>query len=233
MLPELEQLIVLQDRDTRRFTLDKTLKQLPVDRERAKAQLADDTAKVQQAKDELQQNALQAKTLDLDIETRRTTIGRLKTQQFETKKNDEFRALESEVARYGEQIDELETEQLQLMEDADALTERVETAKAGLVAREEIVKDELEKLDQLEVNCRQELEELAKERARLTAEIPAAPLSLYERILKSKGDLALAPVRNNSCGGCHMKLVPHTLATLRANKELANCENCSRILFDV
>ncbi len=55
-----------------------------------------------------------------------------KKQQFETKKNEEFRALGNEVERYTLDIDNLETQQLELMEVADGLRAKLEDARAAL-----------------------------------------------------------------------------------------------------
>ena len=43
---------------------------------------------------------LKVKKIDMDSETRRTTIKRLKVQQFETRKNDEYQAFNHEITRY-------------------------------------------------------------------------------------------------------------------------------------
>ena len=121
MLPDIRALLILQDRDRRLLALTKDLERLPQDEARAKSKLAADQAAVKSAHDALVELDLRLKRLELDAGTRRTTIQRLKTQQFETRKNDEFQALGHEVARYEKDIDGLETRELELMEKADAL----------------------------------------------------------------------------------------------------------------
>ena len=103
MLPELEQLLILQEKDQhiRRLKLD--LKRLPADQERAKSNLAADTEAVRAAKERVQLNEVAMKSLELQIQTRKDTIARLKVQQYETRKNEEFAALGHEVVRYTDQ----------------------------------------------------------------------------------------------------------------------------------
>ena len=100
MLPEIESLLVLQDRDQRIRSLEEDMKRIPSSKEQAKERLANDIALVANAKKAVQDNEVAIKNLELDIGTRKNTLDRLKVQQYETKKNDEFTALENEIGRY-------------------------------------------------------------------------------------------------------------------------------------
>ena len=88
MLPELTQLLILQDQDQALKRLQNDLKRLPADEERARQKLLSDTNAVQLARQKLQENEVATKNLQLQIGTRKETISRLKVQQFETRKND-------------------------------------------------------------------------------------------------------------------------------------------------
>ena len=121
MLAEIESLLVLQDRDQRILALEEDMKRIPADKESAKNRLANDLASVANAKKAVQENEVAIKNVELDIGTRKNTLERLKVQQYETKKNDEFTALENETKRYNEEVDQLETTELELMEKADVL----------------------------------------------------------------------------------------------------------------
>ena len=76
------------------------------------------------------------------------------------------------------------------------------------------------------------MQELRAERDQLAAAVPNEDaLALYERLLKSKGGTALAAVTEaGQCCGCHMKLIASTMIKVHSEKELAQCENCARIL---
>ena len=132
MLPSIQALLVLQDRDRRLRSLAEDLAKIPKDETRAKDRLAGDTAAVAKAKEALQANEIEIKKVELDVGTRKTTIVRLKTQQFETRKNDEFTALGNEIVRYENEVDGLETKELELMERADALRATLTEAEAAL-----------------------------------------------------------------------------------------------------
>ena len=75
---------------------------------RAKSRLADDETAVANALAAVREVELKIKNLELDAQTRRNSIERLKQQQFETRKNEEFQALGHEVTRYEKEVRSLE-----------------------------------------------------------------------------------------------------------------------------
>ena len=232
MLPEIESLKILQDRDIKLTKIRQELERIPREEERANSRLEDDTRRVEQALAALRETEVRVAKTELDAETRRTTIERLRKQQFETRKNDEYQALAHEVTRYAEQIDDLETRELELMEEVDQCQRQLDDAREALAKTQALVDEELAQLTSSKVNLGTRLEELQTERVQLAAAVPGdEALPLYERLLKSKGGSALAAVtEDGQCTGCHMKLIASSMIKVHTEKELAQCENCARIL---
>jgi predicted nucleic acid-binding Zn-ribbon protein len=227
----MEALLILQDRDKKLIGLRDELERIPRDEERARTRLDDDKNRVETAHTALQETEVEIAKVELDAETRRTTIERLKKQQFETRKNDEYQALAHEVTRYSEQIDALETRELELMEQADGCRNAQEEAKQALDRTQALVDEELAELAKRKESISERVRELEEERVGLAAKVSEEVLSLYERLLKSKGGTALSSVTEaGQCTGCHMKLIPATLIRVHTGKEIAQCENCARIL---
>lgn len=231
MLAEIESLLVLQDRDQRILSLEEDLKRIPEDKERAKERLANDLAAVEAAKKAIQENEIAIKGLELDIGTRKDTLAKLKVQQYETKKNDEFTALGNEIERYNNEVDDLETSELELMEKADVLQADHKKATDALAITQGMVDEEIALLDQRAQECKNQYEEVKAEREKLTAGVDEDLLSLYERLMKSKGGNAVVAAEKSQCKGCHMKLVPATIISVQSEKDITQCENCGRILY--
>ena len=230
MLPEIESLLVLQDRDQRIRSLEEDMKRIPSSKEQAKERLANDIALVANAKKAVQDNEVAIKNLELDIGTRKNTLDRLKVQQYETKKNEEFTALENEIGRYNEQVDELETQELELMEKADNLRIGHKKAEDALAITQSMVDEEIAQLDQRAKEVSAQHEEVSAVRTKLAANVNEELLSLYDRLIVSKGGDAIVSAEKSQCHGCHMKVVPATMIKVQAEKEVAQCENCGRIL---
>jgi hypothetical protein len=231
MLPSIEALLVLQDRDRRLRTLADDLAKIPKDESRAKDKLAGDTEAVRKAKEGVMANEIEIKKVEMDTGTRRTTILRLKTQQFETRKNDEFQALGHEIVRYEKDIDALETKELELMEKADALRATLGQAEAALVHTKKLIDEDLANLADRKKRLEAETLEVQAERETLAAAAPQSMLPLYERLLKTKNGLAVVPVTAGKCTGCHMKLVASTLVKVNSGVEGTQCESCGRLVY--
>jgi hypothetical protein len=231
MLEDVRALLVLQDRDRRLLYLAKDLEKLPQDEARAQGKLAADNKAVQAANDALVECELQVKRIELDVGARKTTIQRLKVQQFETRKNDEYQALGNEVVRYEKEVDELETKELELMEKIDQLRAAHKEAEAKRAKTQSLVNEDLASIGQRAERIKQDQAELTAERDQLAAAIPDSILPLYQRLMKTKDGLAVAPMHDGKCGGCHMKLIASTVVAVQTGKELARCEDCGRILY--
>ena len=231
MLAEIESLLVLQDRDQRILNLQADLKRIPIDQERAKERLANDLDAVAKAKSTVQENEIAIKNIELDIGTRKDTLTKLKTQQYETKKNEEFTALGKEIERYDQQVDDYETQELELMEKADTLRADQKTAESALALTQSMVDEEIADLGKRLTEYQKQLTEVQEERGKLAEAVDEDLLSLYERLMKSKGNDAVVSVDKGQCSGCHMKLVPATLISVQSEKEITQCENCGRILY--
>lgn len=231
MLPVIKDLLILQERDQKLLTVTRDLEKIPRDEAHASGLLAGDQALLAQATDRLRQCEMAMKKIELDIGTRRNTITRLKQQQFETRKNDEFTALGNEVIRYEKEIDALETQELELMEQADGLREKVKEAEAQLARSQALVNEDLQALKAKKEQLLARRDELTQERANCASQVDADVLPLYDRLMKTKSGTAVVQAVNGLCSGCHMKLVPTTLVKVMAATELTQCENCGRMLY--
>jgi uncharacterized protein len=228
---ELEQLLVLQDRQQKIRQIENEIRNLPLQRKHLESQLADSAASLQALKQKAKQVEVDRKRLELDVATRNESIARLKTQQYQTRKNDEFQAMGHEIERYEDEIRKLEDQELELMEQGDKLKIEVtaEERKAG--ATKDSVSRQMNDLGEKSEALETRLQELTKERKELAEKMDEDLLSRFERLFASKGDSAIVAVEHGVCTGCHMKLTTATVKDAEAGKEIVSCEQCGRILY--
>lgn len=231
MQDEVRALLILQDRDRRLIALGKDLEKLPQDESRAKMKLAGDEATVKKAHQALLDCELRVKKIELDAETRRTTIKRLKLQQFETRKNEEFVALGHEIVRYEKELDDFETKELEAMDEVDGFRSAHKAAEAALAHTRTLVEEDLAMIKQRCERMEADRIEVGEERGRLLLNVPESIVPLYNRLMKTKDGLAIAPLRDGKCEGCHMKLIASTIMKVQTAREIAQCEDCGRILY--
>jgi predicted nucleic acid-binding Zn-ribbon protein len=228
---ELEQLLVLQDRQQKIRQIQAETGTLPLERAHLESQLAATAAGVDVLKLKARQVEVERKRLELDVGTRNESIARLKTQQYQTRKNDEFQAISHEIERYGNEIQKLEDEELELMIEADKLKGEVEVAEKNARTTKDTISRQLIDLETKSKALETQQAELANEREALASKIDADLLDQFERLFNSKGDAAIVAVEHGVCTGCHMKVTTATAARVKAGKEIVNCEQCGRILY--
>ena len=228
----LEQLLVLQDRQQKIKQIQAEIKTLPIQRDHLEAQLAASAASVETLKQKGRHLEMDRKKLELDVGTRAETISRLKTQQYQTRKNDEFQAIGHEIERYENEIRKLEDQELEVMIEADKLKAEIEAADKTARATKESISRQLTDLETKSKTLESRQEELAKERDTLASKIDGDLLHGFERLFNSKGDAAVVAIEHGVCTGCHMKVTTATAARVKTGKEIVSCENCGRILYD-
>lgn len=231
MLPILESLLVVQNRDQAIEKLNEVLTKIPQDAKRAKEKLGADQSLMEKTKEVVQQQELSIKALELKIATRKDTILKLKTQQFETKKNDEYNALGNEVVRYTQDVDSLETEELELLDVLEGMKSKLVGATEKYEKHRTLVQEELNGMKAKKLESEVRMEELQQERQNLTKGVDGTALALYERLLKTKGSNVVVAVDGSQCTGCHMKVVASTIVAVTQEQEIVHCENCGRMLF--
>ena len=231
MRAELEQLLILQDRQQKIRQIENEIKNLPLQRKHLELQLAESAASRDAIKHKAQQVEIERKKLELDVGTRNESIARLKTQQYQTRKNDEFQAMGHEIQRYEDEIRKLEDQELELMEQVDKLKVEVAAEEKKAAATKDSITRQTNDLGEKGNALESRLQELSKERKELADKMDEDLLDRFERLFVSKGDSAIVAVEHGFCTGCHMRLTTATVNATEAGKEIVNCEQCGRILY--
>ncbi len=233
MHPEIPKLLQLQERDQRISALQRDLREVPKLEAVANQKLSSDNARVEESQQRVREIELKIKTLELDAKTRQNTLERLATQQFETRKNEEFQALGVEIKRYEAEVRQLEDRQLEFMEEMELAKRALDEARARREVTQGTVNQELQVVKQRAEGLNQRLSDLEGERGQLLDPIDPSALELYQRIFKKKGDSAVVALENGICGGCHMKVVAGTVQRAGEASTLAQCDSCGRLLYFV
>jgi predicted nucleic acid-binding Zn-ribbon protein len=230
MLKELEQLLVLQDRDKKLRALRQELKVAPLERKQLEEKLAAAQAKLDAAKLKNKEIEVQRKGLENDAEAKRTQIAKYQVQKFATRKNEEFAAISTAIQHLEADVSKIEDREMELMEEAEALKPHIVDAEKSNLAVKAQVASQVADLEAKIVAVTESVKKVEGERAALAVGVDEDLLDLYERLFKSKGE-AIVALEHDVCTGCHMKVTASTAARAKGGKEVVNCEQCSRILY--
>jgi uncharacterized protein len=227
----IEKLLVVQDRDSRIHKLNTEKTRIPVDIESLKQRIAAARAKVDAGREQAKQSEKEQKRIDGDIEAKKGTVAKFKTQLLSIKKNEEFHALQHEIQAVETEIRSLEDQEIGFMEQLEGIKKTIQTEEASCKTVVTQLDNQIADLEKRSKLIDSQLEELQKSRTELTAGVEPAALSLYERIMKSKKDAAIVGIHLGNCQGCHIKLTTQTYHNVKANREIISCTNCGRILY--
>ena len=225
-------MLVLQDRQQKIRQIENEIRTVPLQRKNLEGQLATSVGALETIKQRARQVEVDRKKLELDVGTRQESIARLRTQQYETRKNDEFQAIGHEIQRYEKEISAIEDQELELMDAADKLKVEVAAEEKKAAASKESVSRQLTDLEQKSKTLSTRLEELKKERENLAGTIDEDLLDRFDRLFASKGDAAVVALEHDVCTGCHMKVTTATANMVKSGKEIVSCEQCGRILYN-
>lgn len=230
---ELEQLLILQDRAQKIRQVEAELRSVPLERKSLDEQVAAVATSLEAAKDRARHLEMEKKRLELDVGTRNESIARLKTQQYETRKNDEFSAMGREIDRYQKEINALEDQELELMVLGDQVKAQIVSEEKQASATRESIAKQFANLDSKQSTLAEQLEGLKKEREELAGKVDEDLLDVFNRLFASKGDAAIVALEHDVCTGCHMKVTTATSVRARGGREIVSCEQCGRILYSL
>lgn len=231
MIEAIEKLLVLQDRDRNLLRTQAELASIEPQRERAKTRANATQQALDTAKLKAKQVESDKKKIELDVEAQKERIAKYSLQQFQTKKNEEYRALAHEIEGCKRNISKFEDQILELMEQADVVAKEVATTTKAAGEAKQDVSAEVAELDKREVIFKTRLAELQANRKDLAAAVEEGALLRYERLLKSKGENVIVGIHHSACGGCHMRLPTQVMVACQSQSEMNACPHCGRILY--
>ena len=231
MTDQIETLRKLQTVDAQLYRLRIEQEQKPLALERLKQAVAEQQAKAQGLEAKLKTLQVKQKEKEIDLSTKEANAKKLQLQLFQVKTNKEYSALQHEIAQSKADASLLEEDILKVMDSIEQAAREhreqlavVAKAQANLREQETRVGQELTALEG-------ELTTLQAQRETVVPLVKPPTLSVYERVLANREGLAMVPLLQESCGGCHMVQPPQVINEVHLKAKLVTCESCSRILY--
>ena len=231
MFDVIEKLLILQDRDRKIARVQAELANAGPERIAFLSRLDETHHLLEAAKLKGKQIETERKKLELEVEAKKQQIEKYSLQQFQTKKNEEYRALANEIESCKKAIFSLEDQQLELMEKAELAQKEV--ARATQVSQDfkKVVDDQVNLLLEREEALKVQLAELEANHGELAGAVDEDVLARYQRLRRHKGENTVVGIEHSVCGGCHMKLPVQIVISCQAEREVVACPNCGRLLY--
>jgi hypothetical protein len=231
MLPVLEKMLILQDRDQKLAQLEVELGGVDPQRRLLQGKLAALVTSLEALRSKVMHLETARKELELEVQSRKELIDKYASQQFQTRRNEEYQALAHEILTCKAEIAKIEDRELELMEQIDVAQKTVADTAGAIEDTREATGQQLAALTERETRLRAHRAEMARGREELAAQVNGGMLPRYERLRKSKGERVVVGVEHSVCGGCHMKLPAQIVVGCQADQEVMLCTNCGRVLY--
>lgn len=231
VLDTIDKLLIVQERDAQIAQCRRELDSLPARQKETEALIAGARQAVEQAKENFKLRQAAIKQWELEIETGRGQIVKLREQQYQIKSNVEYRALNNEIAHLQQQIGGLEEHAIEAMEQAEQAQAEMRQQQDRMDKEAGHIQERLRSLGQRRGELEQDLQRIETERSVLASAIDRHWLERYDYTMDHKKDKALVPIENNACGQCHMTLPPQVIHDTRRSEEIVTCSFCGRILY--
>ena len=232
MRPDIEKLLILQDRDQKLKAVLTEITALPAEKAARDRELKAADDRLETARTRQREIEVDRKKLEVEVKAKQDQIARYKNQQLEARKNEEFAALRHEIEVAEKLITEIEDRELVLMEEAESLKPALQAAADAHAEEKKKVESHMASLTARKETLEARKKELETERPNFTTDIDEDLLDRYERLFKSKNGLALTTVEHETCAGCHMKVTHQAILEVKAEKEIISCPQCGRILYE-
>lgn len=199
---------------------------------KSKNQKADDLkARLKSSKDSLSSHQVKKKELELEADSKEKLVQKHQSELNSLKSNDAYKAMLVEIQSAKEAVRKIEDDILAEMEAIEAAEREYKEREKQFKADEANMKKEVADLESDRAAILEEAKKRQAERDAFAQEVPVAVKSHYETLRQSRGGLAIVPLINNSCGGCHMSLTPNKTIEVKKAKTMVVCDSCSRILY--
>jgi predicted nucleic acid-binding Zn-ribbon protein len=231
MNPDLERLIALQRLDTASRDTERRLAEAP-ERERSfDARLEEARTRLASAKAQLADSQNARRAIEKDVAVHLGRLSKFREQAMAVKTNQEYHAIQHEIAFAESQVKTLEDRILERMLEADDLTGAVKRAEGGLAAEQKAVEEERRafgaELDEL----RAFLERTAAERTAIAAGVDPHVMATFDLVSRRRNGVAMAEAKQGRCTLCQVRLRPQVFNTVLRNEQILQCDSCQRILY--
>lgn len=186
---------------------------------------------IQEAESNLKALQVRLKDKEVSLQQKEEQIKKLQIQLYQLKSNKEYSAMLTEIEGIKADNSLIEEEVIKLMDETESAKKKIAEEK-GLFKKEEArSQSEKDVINAREKEIDARLSELSAQREKIVPNIDKQILARYEKVLENRNGLAIVPVEDGACGGCHMNLPSQVVSEAKIKEDIIVCGSCSRILY--
>jgi uncharacterized protein len=196
-----------------------------------KAALANRLAQTEQSRKALQDIKVQLKKNEHSLQSVETKIDDLKTKLNLVKKNEEYKALQNQIAHENSSKGKIEEDVLVSLEAIEVKSSELAQLEAEVKRSSDEIAALEQQFDEQAATHKTQLEELEIAIVEAEHAIPEEYRVQYRRIVARYGADALAACEDASCRGCFTSVTAQMINDLMNGTGLSFCLSCGRLLY--
>ncbi len=224
-------LIKLQEVDLQILALDKAKEKTPDSLKKAEETLAAKKKEYEALLEEIEELQLRRRKFEDELEQEYQRLRKSQNRLMEVKAQREYQALLKEIEEIKKVNKQREQELIEMMERLEQLAQQKEQLAQEIEALEKAVEIERTKYEEHKNSLDERRAKIWKEREALASKIPSTLLKRYEFVKSRRNGLAVVPVKDSVCDGCHMNIPPQLYNELMRDDQIYECPICQRIIF--
>ncbi|MDD4203127.1 MAG: C4-type zinc ribbon domain-containing protein [Candidatus Omnitrophica bacterium] len=183
------------------------------------------------AEEKLKNVQVEQKERELELATKESQISKYEGQLLQLKTNQEYRAMQHEIASVKGDKSRAEEEILKGYDKVEEAKKELESKKSEYEKEKQKIEASRLEIEKQQKEFEQQLVGLKEGRKEKESDVDQDLLSIYKRLVAAKEGVGIVPLMGNACGGCNMSLPPQVVNEVRLGNKIIYCGNCSRILY--
>lgn len=227
----LARLRAVQDLDRAVASLQRSIDDLPVEREGREGVLGESEDGLAAIEAAVLERQMEADAVELEIKQREARLEELKVRVNTVRDTAQMLAIQNEMRTLGKANGVAETRVLEAMEALESAGIEVAEAQSALEVQRTDHAEFVAAAEKDDAEWKVRMAVLADERAEAATALDGETLDHYERLFQAREGTALSECKGGQCQGCYTSLPQNVAVRLHQPELLTTCPTCSRILY--
>ena len=231
MIEDMRRLVRLQGLMLQADGINEQIAAIPQEVARLEKELLAVQAEVEKEKASMQDLHKERRRLEMELMGVETKIQKYQGQLAEVKTNKEYQAMLHEIEACRNERARLDEQILLDMEAGDKAGSAVKVHDDRLVVRRRETERGKQALNERLAALQKEKSANEADQTELRKSIAPSYLDPFMKVARQRKNVALVAVREELCGGCHVRVMPKLIQLVRRSTGLIPCDSCKRFLY--